>query len=190
MTFRFGGQGSANLSTFFRNLAVLAFVVTLGTASASAEVAIEAFTFTGECTDCTGTASGTLFLLGGYELGTPLSADDLYSFNYMSNLTDISIHSDPTEVLSGTLPVGLGPIYLFRATTAMSHSVPTLTEHGRPSIRPPISVRVAFGPRGLRLRHLSLRRCRWLGSLWLELSFCAGGGCKPRSSFRKLRRCW
>jgi PEP-CTERM motif len=113
MTFRFGGQGSANLSTFFRNLAVLAFVVTLGTASASAEVAIEAFTFTGQCTDCTGTASGTLFLLGGYELGTPLSADDLYSFNYMSNLTDISIHSDPTEVLSGTLPVGLGPANIF-----------------------------------------------------------------------------
>jgi hypothetical protein len=101
------------LSTFFRNLAVLAFVVTLGTASASAEVAIEVFTFTGECTDCSGTGTGTLILLAGYDLGTPLSADDLYSFNYSSNLTDISIHNDPTEVLSGILPVGLGPANIF-----------------------------------------------------------------------------
>jgi hypothetical protein len=107
--FRFGSQGSAKLSTFFRNLAVLAFVATLGTATASAEIAIEPFTFTGECTDCTGTGTGTLFLIAGYELGTPLSADDLYSFNYISNLTDISIHNDPTAVLSGILPVGLGP---------------------------------------------------------------------------------
>jgi hypothetical protein len=80
---------------------VLAFAVTLGTASASAEIAIEVFTFTGQCTDCTGTGTGTLILLAGYELGTPLLADDLYSFNYSSNLTDISIHNDPTEELSG-----------------------------------------------------------------------------------------
>jgi DNA-binding beta-propeller fold protein YncE len=113
MTSRFGCQGSANLSTFFRNLAVLAFVVTLGTASASADVAVEVFTFTGECTDCSGTGTGTLILLAGYDLGTALSADDLYSFNYSSNLTDISIHNDPTEVLSGTLPVGLGPANIF-----------------------------------------------------------------------------
>jgi hypothetical protein len=101
------------LSTFFRNLAVVAFVVTLGTASASADVAVEVFTFTGECTDCSGTGTGTLILLAGYDLGTALSADDLYSFNYSSNLTEISIHNDPTEVLSGTLPVGLGPANIF-----------------------------------------------------------------------------
>lgn len=84
-------------------------MATLGTASASAEIAVEAFTFTGQCTDCTGTGTGTLILLAGYDLGTPLAADDLYSFNYTSNLIpNLSIFNDPTAVLSGILPVGLG----------------------------------------------------------------------------------
>jgi len=97
------------LSTFFRNLTVLAIVVTVGAASASATIAVEAFTFTGQCTDCTGTGTGTLILLAGYELGTPLSMEDFLSFNYSSNLTDLSILNDPTEDISGMLPVGLGP---------------------------------------------------------------------------------
>jgi hypothetical protein len=55
-----------------------------------------------------------LILLAGYVLGTPLSADDLYSFNYSSNLIpDLSIHDDPTEEISGVLPVGLGPANIF-----------------------------------------------------------------------------
>jgi hypothetical protein len=95
---------------FFRNLTVLAIVVTLGAASASANIAVEVFTFSGQCTDCTGTGTGTLILLADYALGTPLSAQELFSFNYSSNLIpDLSIHNDPTEVLSGILPVGLGP---------------------------------------------------------------------------------
>jgi hypothetical protein len=98
------------LFTFFRNLTVLVIAATIGAASASAEIAVEVYTFTGQCTDCTGTGTGTLILLAGYELGTPLSADDLYSFNYSSNLIpDLSIHNDPNETLSGILPVGLGP---------------------------------------------------------------------------------
>jgi hypothetical protein len=98
------------LFTFLRNLTVLAIAATIGAASASADIAVEVYTFTGQCTDCTGTGTGTLILLAGYALGTPLSADDLYSFNYSSNLIpDLSIHNDPTEELSGILPVGLGP---------------------------------------------------------------------------------
>ncbi len=98
------------MSTFFRNLTVLTIAATIGAASASASIAVEVYTFTGECTDCTGTGTGTLILLADYVLGTPLSADDLYSFNYSSNLIpDLSIHNDPTEVLSGILPIGLGP---------------------------------------------------------------------------------
>jgi hypothetical protein len=97
------------LFTFSRNLIVLAAMVTIGAASASATIALEAFTFTGQCSDCTGTGTGTLILLAGYELGNPLSAEDFYSFNYTSNLTDLSIFNDPTVELSGTLPVGLGP---------------------------------------------------------------------------------
>ena len=100
----------SELSTFFRNLTVLTIAAPFGAASASASIAVEVYTFTGECTDCTGTGTGTLILLADYVLGTPLSADDLYIFNYSSNLIpDLSIHNDPTEVLSGILPVGLGP---------------------------------------------------------------------------------
>ena len=85
-------------------------MVTIGAASASATIAVQAYTFTGECTDCTGDGTGTLILFAGYVLGTPLSAEDLVSFNYSSNLIpDLSIHGDPTEELSGSLPVGLGP---------------------------------------------------------------------------------
>lgn len=94
--------------TFFRNLTILAIGATIGAVSASATIAVEAFTFTGQCSDCTGT--GTLILLAGYELGTPLSDLDLVSFNYSSNLIpDLSIHNDPNETISGILPVGLGP---------------------------------------------------------------------------------
>ncbi len=100
----------SELSTFFRNLTALAIMVTLGAASASAEIAVEVYKFTGQCTDCTGTGTGTLILLADYVLGTPLSDDDLYSFNYSSNLIpDLSIHNDPNETISGILPVGLGP---------------------------------------------------------------------------------
>jgi PEP-CTERM motif len=83
---------------------------TIGAASASATIAVEVYTFTGLCTDCTGTGTGTLILLAGYEPGTPLSAEDLYSFNYSSSLiSDLSIHNDPTEDITGILPVGPGP---------------------------------------------------------------------------------
>jgi hypothetical protein len=100
----------SELFTFIRNLTVLAIAATIGAASASADIAVEVYTFSGQCTDCTGAGAGTLILLAGYQLGTPLSAEDLYSFNYSSNLIpDLSIHNDPTEMLSGILPVGLGP---------------------------------------------------------------------------------
>jgi hypothetical protein len=98
------------LFNFFRSLTVLAIAATIGAASASATIAVEVFTFTGQCSDCTGTGTGTLILLAGYTLGTPLSDPDLVSFNYSSNLiSDLSIHNDPNEVISGILPVGLGP---------------------------------------------------------------------------------
>ena len=109
-----------NLFTFFRNLIFLAVATTLGAASASAEIAVQVYDFTGECTDCTGTGIGTLILLADYTLGTPLSADDLYSFNYSSNLI-------PSDEISGILPVGLGP-----ANISISGSERQVQyEHGR-----------------------------------------------------------
>jgi len=98
------------LFTFLRALTVVVSLATIGAVSASAEIAVEVYSFTGQCTDCTGTGTGTLILIAGYVLGTPLSADDLVSFNYSSNLIpDLSIHNDPDQALSGILPVGLGP---------------------------------------------------------------------------------
>jgi hypothetical protein len=102
------------VSKVFRNLTFVAIAAIVGVSSASATVAVEVFKFTGDCTDCTGTATATLILLAGYELGTPLNIDDLYSFNYSSNLiSDLSIYNDPTATLSGVLPVGLGPADVF-----------------------------------------------------------------------------
>jgi hypothetical protein len=119
-------QRRAKLFTFFRNVTVLPILVTIGAVSASAIVPVEVFTFTGVCSDCTGTGIGTLILLGDYELGTQLSADDLYSFNYTSNLIpDLSIHNDPDEVLSGILPVGLGPADIFISGTNGSFTTST-----------------------------------------------------------------
>jgi hypothetical protein len=105
-----GRSRENELFTFFRNLTIIAVAATIGAASASAEIAVEVYTFTGQCTDCTGTGTGTLILLADYVLGTPLSDNDLFSFNYSSNLIpDLSIHNDPNESISGILPVGLGP---------------------------------------------------------------------------------
>ncbi len=96
--------------TFLRNLTVLAIMITVGATSGWATIAVEVYTFTGTCTDCTGDGTGTLILYAGYVPGTALAADDLYSFNYSSNLIpDLSIFNDPTEDITGTLPIGSGP---------------------------------------------------------------------------------
>ncbi len=117
----------SELFTLFRNLSILAIAVTIGAAAASATIAVEVYTFTGQCTDCTGSGTGTLILLAGYVPGTPLSAEDLYSFNYSSNLIpDLSIYNDPTEDLSGILPVEPGPADI--SVSGMNGSFTTSTD--------------------------------------------------------------
>jgi hypothetical protein len=129
----------SELFTFFRNLTVLTMAATIGAASASADIAVQVYTFSGQCTDCTGTGAGTLILLADYVLGTPLSAEDLYSFNYSSNLIpDLSIHSDPTEVLSGILPVGLGPANI--TISGMNGSFNTNSDGTWSAFNPPADV--------------------------------------------------
>jgi PEP-CTERM motif-containing protein len=129
------------LFTFFRNLTVLAILVTIGAASAWALIPVEAFTFTGECTDCTGNGTATLILLGGYELGTPLAAEDLVSFNYSSNLIpDLSIHNDPSENISGILPAGLGPANISISGADGSISFTTSTDGTWSALDPPADV--------------------------------------------------
>jgi hypothetical protein len=126
----------SELFTIFRHLSVLAIAVTIGAASASATIAVEVYTFTGEYTDCTGNGAGTLILLADYALGTPLSAEDLVSFNYSSNLIlDLSIHNDPTEEISGSLPVGLGPADI--SISGANGSFNTSTEGTWSALDPP-----------------------------------------------------
>lgn len=125
--------------SFFRDLAILVIVATIGAASASASVAVEVYTFTGQCTDCTGTGTGTLILLADYVLGTPLSAEDLYSFNYSSNLIpELSIYNDPTEDISGILPIGLGPANI--SITGANGSFTTDTDGTWSAFDPPADV--------------------------------------------------
>jgi hypothetical protein len=132
------------LFTFFRNLIVLAILVTIGAASASATIAVQVYTFTGECADCTGDGTGTLILLAGYALGTPLSAEDLVSFNYSSSLIpDLSIHNDPTEEISGILPVGLGPANI--SISGEDGSFTTSTDGTWSAFNPPAD----FGTNGI-----------------------------------------
>jgi hypothetical protein len=129
----------SKLFSFFRNLVILAIVVTIGAASASASIAVEVYTFTGECTDCTGTGTGTLIVLADYVLGTPLSAEDLVSFNYSSDLIpDLSIHNDPTEDISGILPVGLGPANI--SISGANGSFNTSTDGNWSAFDPPADV--------------------------------------------------
>ena len=66
------------------------------------------FTFTGNCTiDCTGTATGTLTLSGGYVSGNAIAASFL-SFQYASTFSNFTIlSSDPGLLVFGSLPVTL-----------------------------------------------------------------------------------
>lgn len=60
--------------------------------SAPAAATDTSFLFSGTCTDCTGTGSGTL-VLKDYNIGDLLSADNFVSFTYSSNLTSFTIDS-------------------------------------------------------------------------------------------------
>jgi hypothetical protein len=52
------------------------------TQSSSAVVSTITYNFSGTCTDCRGTATATLVLVGGYTLGTPITGSNLVSFTY------------------------------------------------------------------------------------------------------------
>jgi MYXO-CTERM domain-containing protein len=58
------------------------------TESSSAAPGTITFNFSGTCTDCSGTATASLVLVGSYTLGTPITASNLVSFTYnRTNLT-------------------------------------------------------------------------------------------------------
>jgi hypothetical protein len=66
-----------------------------------------ALTFTGNCTDCSGTGVGTLTVTG-YSPGNPLvlSTSNFVSFTYVSNLLPTFAITAPTA-FSGTIPAAL-----------------------------------------------------------------------------------
>ena len=59
----------------------LILLATICAAPASADPIVETYTFTGTCTDCSGTVTGTLTLDSSYVLGNPIGPDFL-SFVY------------------------------------------------------------------------------------------------------------
>jgi len=67
------------------------------------------YQFTGHCSDCTGTGTGSL-TVQNYTLGQPLGNGNFVSFSYSSNLTSFTISSATLVNLGGTLPASLpGP---------------------------------------------------------------------------------
>ena len=70
----------------------------------------QTFSFTGSCSDCTGTVSGTLVTSGAYVLGTTLTSVNFVSFTYNgSNLLSAFtiLPTDPNFEIFGGLPASL-----------------------------------------------------------------------------------
>ena len=64
------------------------------------------YQFVGQCTDCTGTGTGSL-TVQNYTLGAGLTYCNFVSFSYHSNLTSFTITSSNFTSLSGGLPASL-----------------------------------------------------------------------------------
>jgi hypothetical protein len=69
----------------------------------------KSYTFSGGCTDCTGTATGTLTVTGNYLLGSALSIFNFVSFTYDGTnlLPAYTITAAQTPFVSGSLPATL-----------------------------------------------------------------------------------
>jgi hypothetical protein len=70
-------------------LAATAFLSNAAAVHATVITPDEEFTFTGQCTDCTGTGIGVL-TLSGYTQGNGLALSNFVSFTYKSNLLNLS----------------------------------------------------------------------------------------------------
>jgi hypothetical protein len=106
------------MANWLKNLLLATAIVTFVGAtttpvSASAIVAAnEIFNFVGPCTDCTGSATGTLTLAGNYTLGTAITTSNFISFAYSGTnlLSAFTISSgDPSLFVSGSLNTIPGP---------------------------------------------------------------------------------
>lgn len=75
-----------------RFLTALAALFGMAALAAPAAATDTTFLFTGTCTDCTGTGTGTL-VLQDYTIGDALSTANFVSFTYSSNLTSFTLNS-------------------------------------------------------------------------------------------------
>jgi hypothetical protein len=64
------------------------------------------FRFVGQCTDCTGSGTGTL-VLQDYTLGESLTAANFVSFTYSSNKLSYTLNAAQVQLLVGSLPASL-----------------------------------------------------------------------------------
>jgi hypothetical protein len=102
-------EGIPLTRSLLRPLAILGFVVSMaGVTPASAAIM---YTFTGTCSDCTGTATATLFLVDTYVPGTnTMNTADVISFTY--NGTDLfgpyTIDQSNITFINATMPTASG----------------------------------------------------------------------------------
>ena len=80
-----------------RFLTALAALFGMAVLAAPVAAADTTFLFTGTCSDCAGTGTGTL-VLKDYTLGDLLGADNFVSFSYSSNLTSFTLNSVNTLI--------------------------------------------------------------------------------------------
>ena len=110
----------------------VAAAVFAGLSHASAVTTYSTFTFTGDCGDCTGQATGTL-VLKNYTLGDPLETSNFVSFAYSSNLLSFGPDSlDSSDgILEGMLPVDLpGPATVYIENIVLSPGCEDCAELG------------------------------------------------------------
>jgi hypothetical protein len=83
---------------------IFGLLLTVGLASAAPGTIT--FNFSGTCSDCSGTATASLVLAGGYTLGTPITSSNFVSFTYNgTNLTGpfTFTPSSPNFSVSGSM---------------------------------------------------------------------------------------
>ncbi len=67
---------------------------------------LQTYNFTGTCSDCTGTGTGQLVLVG-YTPGQNIQASNFVSLSYTSNLLTFTVTSANLNSISGQIPVTL-----------------------------------------------------------------------------------
>ena len=69
-------------------------------------ITTQTFTFVGQCSDCSGTATAQL-VLANYTPGTPILNGNFISLTYTSNLLNFVLNSSDNPSVSGSIPASL-----------------------------------------------------------------------------------